>query len=244
MSSPSGTGGGALEIDGLHVHYGRVQALRNLSLRVHDGEIVALLGNNGAGKTSTLATVSGVVRASGGTIHALGQDITKEHPWEIVKRGIIHVPEGRRIFSRMTIQENLQLGGYLTADRRLVQERIDEVYELLPLLKERRNQDGGTLSGGEQQMLAVGRALVAGPKLLMLDEPSMGLAPLMVAQIMELIADINRRGTSVLLVEQNARAALRIAHRAYVVENGETTLEGPARELAGDSRIVDAYHGA
>ena len=234
----------ALEINGVDVHYGRVQALHGMSLRVGEGEIVAVLGNNGAGKTSTLSAVSGVVRPSAGTIHALGDDITMHNPWDIVERGVVHVPEGRRIFSRLTIHENLQLGGYLVRDQAVVNERIDRVYGLLPRLKERRGQQGGTLSGGEQQMLAVGRALVAGPKLLMLDEPSMGLAPLVVRQIMELIAQINSEGTSVLLVEQNARAALRIAHRAYVVESGATTLEGPAKELAGDSRVVDAYLGA
>jgi branched-chain amino acid transport system ATP-binding protein len=240
----SGVEENALVIDRLDVHYGKVQALRGLSLRVGHGEIVAVLGNNGAGKTSTLASVSGVVRSSSGAVTALGKNITDEHPWEIVADGIIHVPEGRRIFSRMSIHENLQLGGYLVEDKRTIEDRIAQVYELLPRLKERRGQDGGTLSGGEQQMLAVGRALVAGPKLLMLDEPSMGLAPLVVAQIMELIADINSRGTSVLLVEQNARAALRIAHRAYVIENGTATLEGAASELANDARVVDAYLGA
>ena len=234
----------ALQITDLNVMYGRVQALRGLSLRVAEGEIVALLGNNGAGKTSTLAAVSGVVRARGGTVTAFGDDITKGDPWDIVGRGVVHVPEGRRIFSRLTIHENLQLGGYLQKDQNVVGSRIREVYELLPLLAERRQQQGGTLSGGEQQMLAVGRALVAGPRLLMLDEPSMGLAPLIVNQIMELISSINAKGTSVLLVEQNAKAALRIAHRAYVVEDGATTLEGPAHELAGDSRVVDAYLGA
>ena len=234
----------ALEINGIDLFYGRVQALHQLSLRVGEGEIVAVLGNNGAGKTSTLSAVSGVVRPSAGSIHALGEEITRHTPWDIVGRGIVHVPEGRRIFSRLTIHENLQLGGYLVRDQAVITSRIDHVYDLLPRLKERRTQQGGTLSGGEQQMLAVGRALVAGPKLLMLDEPSMGLAPLVVAQIMGLIADINSEGTSVLLVEQNARAALRIAHRAYVVESGRTTLEGPASELAGDSRVVDAYLGA
>lgn len=234
----------ALVLNALDVYYGRIQALRGLTLRVGQGEIVAVLGNNGAGKTSTLATVSGVVRAASGTIEALGADITRETPWHIVGRGIVHVPEGRRIFSRLTVHENLQLGGYLVDDRSTVEDRIVEVYDILPRLKDRRNQDGGNLSGGEQQMLAVGRALVAKPELLMLDEPSMGLAPLVVVQIMELIADINSRGTSVLLVEQNARAALRIAHRAYVVENGTTTLEGTAAELAGDARVIDAYLGA
>jgi branched-chain amino acid transport system ATP-binding protein len=234
----------ALVVDGLDVHYGRVQALHGLSLRVGTGEIVAVLGNNGAGKTSTLSAVSGVVRPTAGTITALGKDITRAHPWDIVGDGVVHVPEGRRIFSRLTIHENLQLGGYLLKDAGEVNDRIDRVYAMLPRLKERRNQQGGTLSGGEQQMLAVGRALVAGPRLLMLDEPSMGLAPLVVAQIMEMVAGINADGTSVLLVEQNARAALKIAHRAYVVDSGTTTLEGPAAELADDSRVVDAYLGA
>jgi branched-chain amino acid transport system ATP-binding protein len=243
-AASNGTGGNALEIDGIDVHYGRVQALHSLSLKVGEGEIVAVLGNNGAGKTSTLSAVSGVVRPTAGSIRALGEDITRDAPWDIVGRGVVHVPEGRRIFSRLTIHENLQLGGYLVSQQSVVAERIDRVYDLLPRLKERRTQQGGTLSGGEQQMLAVGRALVAGPRLLMLDEPSMGLAPLVVRQVMELIAEINREGTSVLLVEQNARAALRIAHRAYVVENGATTLEGAASELAGDSRVVDAYLGA
>ncbi|MEV4808677.1 ABC transporter ATP-binding protein [Micromonospora avicenniae] len=234
----------ALEIDGLDVHYGRVHALRGLTLTVGEGEIITLLGNNGAGKTSTLATVSGVVRSTGGTVRAFGRDITKAKPWEIVGAGVVHVPEGRRIFSRLSVHENLQLGGYLVSDKTVVSRRIDEVYTLLPRLAERRNQHGGNLSGGEQQMLAVGRALIAKPKLLMLDEPSMGLAPLVVAQIMKLIRQINADGTSVLLVEQNARAALKIAHRAYVVENGVITLQGPARELARDSRVVEAYLGA
>jgi branched-chain amino acid transport system ATP-binding protein len=233
----------ALEIDGLDVRYGRVQALRGLSLRVGAGETVALLGNNGAGKTTTLAAVSGVVRPRSGTIRAFGEDITRGTPWRIVGQGIVHVPEGRRIFSRLTVQENLQLGGYLVGDRRTVDARIAEVYDLLPLLRQRRGQDGGTLSGGEQQLLAIGRALVAAPRLLMLDEPSMGLAPLVVAQVMELIGRINAGGTSVLLVEQNARAALRVADRAYVIENGEVTLEGPAAELVDDRRVVEAYLG-
>ena len=237
-------GGDALVIEDLDVHYGRVQALHGMSLRVGTGEIVALLGNNGAGKTSTLSAVSAVVRPSGGTIRALGEDITRRSSWDIVEAGIVHVPEGRRIFSRLTIHENLQLGGYLVDDHATVNERIERVYTLLPRLKERRTQQGGTLSGGEQQMLAVGRALVAGPKLLMLDEPSMGLAPLVVARIMDLITEINAEGTSVLLVEQNARAALRISDRAYVMENGRTVMEGPAADLRRDSRVVDAYLGA
>jgi branched-chain amino acid transport system ATP-binding protein len=233
-----------LELRDLDVSYGHVQALRGLSLSVGEGEIVAILGNNGAGKTTTLSSVSGVARAGSGSIHAFGEDITKASPWDIVARGVVHVPEGRRIFSRLTVRENLQLGGYLVKDQSVVQQRMDEVFELLPRLGERSNQQGGTLSGGEQQMLAVGRAMVSGPRLLMLDEPSMGLAPLVVAQIMDLIQSINARGTAVLLVEQNARAALRIADTAYVIDSGRVTLEGPAAELAGDARVVDAYLGA
>jgi branched-chain amino acid transport system ATP-binding protein len=233
-----------LDVQDVDVSYGHVQALRGLSLSVGEGEIVAILGNNGAGKTTTLSTVSGVVRSSRGSIHAFGDDITKASPWDIVGRGIVHVPEGRRIFSRLSVRENLQLGGYLVKDQAVGSERMDEVFRLLPRLAERSNQQGGTLSGGEQQMLAVGRAMVSGPKLLMLDEPSMGLAPIIVAQIMDLIQSINARGTAVLLVEQNARAALRIANRAYVIDSGQVTLEGPAAELADDARVVDAYLGA
>lgn len=232
-----------LVIRDLDVYYGHVHALRGLSLRVGTGEIVALLGNNGAGKTTTLSAVSGMVGMAGGSVHALGSDISKAKPWQIVGSGVVHVPEGRRIFPRLTCQENLQLGGYLVSEAAVINRRIEEVYSILPLLAKRRSQPGGNLSGGEQQLLAIGRALVAGPKLLMLDEPSMGLAPLVVTQVMKLIQQINGQGTSVLLVEQNARAALRIANRAYVVENGAITLEGPARELAQDPRVVDAYLG-
>ncbi|MEO7125754.1 MAG: ABC transporter ATP-binding protein [Nakamurella sp.] len=234
----------ALDIVDLDVRYGHVQALSGLSLTVGDGEIVAVLGNNGAGKTTTLSTVSGVVRAAGGSITAFGKDITNGKPWEIVGSGIVHVPEGRRIFSRLTVQENLQMGGYLVDDRSLVASRVNHVYDLFPRLGERRSQQGGTLSGGEQQMLAMGRALVAGPKIIMLDEPSMGLAPLIVADIMRVIQSINSQGTSVLLVEQNARAALGIAHRAYVIDTGTVTLSGSAKELSTDSRVIDAYLGA
>jgi branched-chain amino acid transport system ATP-binding protein len=241
--STSGTAP-ALEVADLEVFYGRVQALRRLSLTVGEGEIVAVLGNNGAGKTTTLAAVSGVVRPSAGTVRAFGEDLAGVSPWDIVSRGIVHVPEGRRIFSTLTVHENLQIGGYRVGDQSLVAQRMDEVYSLLPRLADRRTQQGGTLSGGEQQMLAIGRAMVTGPRLLMLDEPSMGLAPLVVAQVMGLIRDINARGTSVLLVEQNARASLRVAHRAYVIEEGRTSLEGEARDLAGDARVVEAYLGA
>lgn len=232
-----------LDIDRLNVSYGKVVALRDLTISVGDGEIVSLLGNNGAGKSSTLAAVSGVVRPRSGTITAFGVDITAATPWSIVESGIVHVPEGRRIFSRLTVHENLQIGGYSVKSASLIDRRIGEVYDLLPRLAERRSQAGGTLSGGEQQMLAIGRAMVAGPKLLMLDEPSMGLAPIIVAQVMEAIRTINAGGTSVLLIEQNARSALKVAHRGYVVDSGHVTLEGTSDELRADSRVIDAYLG-
>lgn len=233
-----------LEFDEVEVFYGKVQALRGLSIRVDEGEIVALLGNNGAGKTTTLSTASALVSARAGGITFNGANITKAKPWEVVEAGLIHVPEGRRIFSTLTVYENLQLGGYLVKDRSLVAKRIKRAYELLPLLEQRKDQQGGTLSGGEQQMLAIGRALVAGPKMLMLDEPSMGLAPLIVAQVMQVISDIRDEGTTVLLVEQNARAALKVTDRAYVIEGGATTLEGRASEMISDPRVIDAYLGA
>jgi branched-chain amino acid transport system ATP-binding protein len=233
-----------LEFDNVEVFYGKVQALCGISLSVDEGEIVALLGNNGAGKTTTLSTASALVRTHSGKVSFNGTDITKAHPWNVVGAGLIHVPEGRRIFSTLTVLENLQLGGYLVNDRALVAQRIERVYELLPLLAERQLQQGGTLSGGEQQMLAIGRGLVAGPKMLMLDEPSMGLAPLIVAQVMQVISEIRDQGTTVLLVEQNARAALKVTDRAYVIEGGVTTLAGRASELIADPRIIDAYLGA
>ncbi|WP_174844728.1 ABC transporter ATP-binding protein [Cryobacterium gelidum] len=233
-----------LEFDNVAVYYGKVQALRGISLTVEEGEIVALLGNNGAGKTTTLSTASGLVKSHSGRVSFNGTDITKAMPWNVVGAGLIHVPEGRRIFSTMTVLENLLLGGYLVKDRALVAKRIATVYELLPLLAERSTQQGGTLSGGEQQMLAIGRALIAGPKMLMLDEPSMGLAPLIVARVMQVISEIRDQGTTVLLVEQNARAALKVTDRAYVIDGGTTTIEGRAVDLLGDSRIIDAYLGA
>ncbi|WP_448005017.1 ABC transporter ATP-binding protein [Agromyces bauzanensis] len=234
----------ALEVSGADVYYGRVHALRGLSFEVGEGEIVCLLGNNGAGKSTTMNLLSGLVRSRSGVVRWGDLDLTTAKPWEIVSAGLIHVPEGRRIFSTMSVHENLLLGGYTVRDRRLIDERLEHVYDLMPRLAERRRQQGGTLSGGEQQMVAIGRAIVGGPRMLLLDEPSMGLAPLVVKQVMEIISAINAQGTTVLLVEQNARAALKIAHRAYIVETGEVTLSGPSAELARDPRVVDAYLGA
>jgi branched-chain amino acid transport system ATP-binding protein len=232
-----------LELEELDVHYGHVHALRGLSLTVAEGEIVALLGNNGAGKTTALSAVSGLLRPTGGRIVFEGRDITRADPWHLVAGGLIHVPEARRVFGTMSVEENLQVGGYLLRDAAELRHRIDRVYGLLPKLAERRGQQAGTLSGGEQQMLAIGRALVAGPRLLMLDEPSMGLAPLVVAAVMDVISDINAAGTSVLLVEQNTKVALRIAHRGYLIENGVCVLSGSAEELANDRTVVEAYLG-
>ncbi|RCG29660.1 ABC transporter ATP-binding protein [Sphaerisporangium album] len=233
----------ALEVGGLDVHYGGVHALRGMSLTVGEGEIVALLGNNGAGKTTTLSAISGLVRPSAGKIVFDGRDLTRARPEAIVRAGLVHVPEGRRVFSTLTVHENLQIGGYPVRDKAEIRRRVDRVYALLPRLAERRAQQGGTLSGGEQQMLAIGRALVSGPRLLLLDEPSMGLAPLVVASVMELVREVNLEGVSVLLVEQNAKAALKIAHRGYVIESGACVLGGSAAELRGDSRVVEAYLG-
>ncbi|MFC4224189.1 ABC transporter ATP-binding protein [Lysinibacter cavernae] len=233
-----------LEFTDVDVHYGQVQALRGISLSVEEGEIVALLGNNGAGKSTTLSAASGLAHPSAGTITFNGKDISQGKPWDIVADGLVHVPEGRRIFSTLSVLENLQIGGFLVKDKTLINKRMKRVFELLPLLEQRKSQQGGTLSGGEQQMLAIGRALIAGPKMLMLDEPSMGLAPLIVTAVMEVIREVNEQGTTVLLVEQNARAALKVTHRGYVLENGVTTVTGTAAELINDPRIVEAYLGA
>ena len=233
-----------LTLENVELYYNRVHALRDLSLEVNEGEIVSLLGNNGAGKTSTLSMISALVRAKSGKVTWGEHDLTKQQPWDLVGAGLLHIPEGRRIFSTMSVHENLLLGGYLVKDQKLVAERADHAYELMPRLAERRDQQGGTLSGGEQQMLALGRALVGGPKLLLLDEPSMGLAPLIVKQVMEIIKMINAEGTTILLVEQNARAALQIANRAYVLESGRVTMSGPAETLAQDPRVIEAYLGS
>ncbi|SNU01127.1 amino acid/amide ABC transporter ATP-binding protein 2, HAAT family [Ruaniaceae bacterium KH17] len=232
-----------LRLENIELYYNRVHALRDLSIEVNEGEIVSLLGNNGAGKTSTLSMLSGLVRPKSGTAMWGDLDLTKLNPWDLVDAGLIHVPEGRRILSTMTVHENLLLGGYLVKDQNLIDERVAYAYELMPRLLERKTQQGGTLSGGEQQMLAIGRALVSGPKLLLLDEPSMGLAPLIVRQVMDIVRTVAEQGTTVLLVEQNAKAALKIADRAYVLESGHVTLSGPAAELADDPKVIAAYLG-
>ncbi|MEW6046499.1 MAG: ABC transporter ATP-binding protein [Bacillota bacterium] len=234
-----------LQLEDVHVHYDRVHALAGLSLEVHPGEIVALLGANGAGKSTTLRAISGLVRPTSGTVRLRGEPITHLPPDEVVRRGVAHVPEGRRIFATLTVEENLRLGAFLRRrDPQAVARSMESVFALFPRLQERRRQLGGTLSGGEQQMLAIGRALMAEPSVLLLDEPSLGLAPLLVRNIFETLRAINRRGVAILLVEQNARAALRLAHRAYVLETGHLFASGESRALASDARIRRAYLGA
>ena len=232
-----------LKIDNIHVYYGAIHALKGVSLEVRKGEIVTLIGANGAGKSTTLRTVSGLLAPKSGGISFLGENIAGMPAHEIVKHGISQVPEGRRIFAEMSVQENLELGALTRKDKDGVAKDFDLVYRRFPRLEERRKQQAGTLSGGEQQMLAMGRALMSRPKLLLLDEPSMGLAPLLIKEIFSIIEDINREGTTVLLVEQNANMALSIAHRAYVMETGRITLQGAAKDLAASEDVRKAYLG-
>jgi branched-chain amino acid transport system ATP-binding protein len=232
-----------LVLDDVSVYYGNIAAVKGLSLTVYEGEIVTLIGSNGAGKSTTLRTISGLLRPRHGTITFAGKRLNGVPEHEIVRRGIAHSPEGRRIFPRMTVEENLELGAFLRKDKAEIAADKEAVLELFPRLRERVQQKAGTMSGGEQQMLAVGRALMARPKLLLLDEPSMGLAPVLVDLIFETIARIHQQGTTVLLVEQNALAALDIADRAYVLESGSLKLAGKAAELARDNEVVRAYLG-
>ncbi len=232
-----------LALKDIETRYGQIYALRGISFEVKEGEIVALLGSNGAGKSTTLKTISSLVPASNGAVEFMGKDITYDHPHAIVEMGVIHVPEGRMIFKELTVRENLELGSFTLKDNVERQKRIERVFEIFPVLKERHKQMGGFLSGGEQQMLAIGRALMTEPKVLMLDEPSMGLAPILVQIIMDIIKQINDDGTTVLLVEQNAKAALKLADRGYVLETGEVVMEGSADVLSKDESIVKAYLG-
>ena len=232
-----------LEVKGINVYYGLIHALRDVSFEVNEGEVVALIGANGAGKTTTLHTITGLLPSKGGTVTFEGKDITKKPGHEIVRLGMSHVPEGRRVFSGLTVRENLKMGAY-TRPKSEVESSLAEVYKRFPRLEERKNQPAGTLSGGEQQMLAMGRALMSRPKLLMLDEPSMGLAPLLVEQIFAIIQELHAAGTTILLVEQNARAALAVADRAYVMETGKITLSGTGEELMASDQVQKAYLGA
>jgi branched-chain amino acid transport system ATP-binding protein len=233
-----------LVVENLTVFYGAIQALRGISLRVEPGEIVTLIGANGAGKSTTLRTISGLLQPKKGNIHFNGQAICGCPPHRIVQSGLVQVPEGREIFANLTVDENLQLAGYTRRDHAAIRQDRERALELFPRVRERLQQQAGTLSGGEQQMLAIARALVARPKLLMLDEPSLGLAPQIVRSIFQVIREINREGTTILLVEQNANMALHVAHRAYVIEVGEIRMEGSAAELAASDEVRKAYLGA
>jgi branched-chain amino acid transport system ATP-binding protein len=232
-----------LEVRNLKVAYGGIQAVKGISFDVREGELVSLIGANGAGKTTTLKALTGVQPAADGEIRYLGRSIRGQGAWELVRQGLVMVPEGRGTFTRMTITENLQMGAFVRSDAREIAEDIERVFALFPRLKERRHQLAGTMSGGEQQMLAMGRGLMARPKLLLMDEPSMGLSPIMVDKVFEVVDDIHRRGTTVLLVEQNASRALGLATRGYVMDSGEVTMSGEARALLDDPRVRAAYLG-
>ncbi len=232
-----------LKVSNLHVYYGGIHALKGISIEVPKGSIVTLIGANGAGKSTTLRSIIGLVKSKQGSITYNGKDITKLLPEEIVQMGVVLVPEGRRIFPHLTVMENLMLGAYTRNDRAEIERDLEWVFELFPRLKERTWQKGGTLSGGEQQMLALGRALMSNPDLIMMDEPSLGLAPLLVKEVFEIIQQINKEGKTVLLVEQNAYGALKIAHKAYVLETGRIVLEGEGHQLLKDPRVREAYLG-
>lgn len=232
-----------LKIEQINVHYGVIQALRSISLEVHEGELVCLIGSNGAGKSTLLKSIMGLLSPSSGSIFFKQSNITPKKTYQHAEQGLVLVPEGRGIFSAMTVIENLQMGAYHRSDRKNIQADLERVYELLPRLAERRQQLAGTLSGGEQQMLAIGRALLSRPQLLLLDEPSMGLAPLLVQKIFEVIKKINQEGVSILLVEQNAHAALGLASRGYVIEHGEISLQGEAKQLLNNPQVQSAYLG-
>jgi branched-chain amino acid transport system ATP-binding protein len=232
-----------LELENVHTYYDTIHALKGISLTVNEGEIVTLIGANGAGKSTTLKTISGLLRPRAGSVRMEGEDLTLYRPHELVARGVIQVPEGRRVFTRLTVKENLEMGAYTRRSSREVRQAMERVFALFPRLEERQNQVAGTLSGGEQQMLAIGRALMADPRILLLDEPSMGLAPILVEQIFDTIQELNAQGTTILLVEQNARMALSIAHRGYVLVTGRIVLAGTAAELRANEDVRRAYLG-
>jgi branched-chain amino acid transport system ATP-binding protein len=232
-----------LEVQDLSVYYGAIHALHGVSFTVGEGEIVTLIGANGAGKSTTLKTLSGLLKPKGGSVRFRGQELLNVPAEQIVRRGVVHVPEGRKIFATLTVEENLEMGAYSRNDKREIAQTLERVFQSFPRLKERLHQLGGTLSGGEQQMLAVGRALMAKPSLLLLDEPSMGLSPILVEEIFRIIQEINKQGTSILLVEQNAFMALQVATRGYVLETGAIALAGSAAELGNDPKVRAAYLG-
>ena len=232
-----------LKVENINVYYGSIHAIKGISFEVYDGEIVTLIGANGAGKSTTLNTISGLLHPTTGSVSFLGENLARDQPHKIVEKGLAQVPEGRRVFAQMTVQENLEMGAYTQTKQANIESDIENVYVLFPRLKERMNQIAGTLSGGEQQMLAMGRALMSRPKLLMLDEPSMGLAPILVEQIFEIIADLHKRGSTILLVEQNAQMALSIANRGYVMETGKIVTTGTGQELLASPEVRKAYLG-
>ncbi len=243
QAAPSATTRALLSVRALRVAYGGIQAVKGVSFEVMEGELVSLIGANGAGKTTTLKAITGTQAAAGGEIEFMGRSIRGQGPWELVKQGLVMVPEGRGVFARMTITENLQMGAFVRNDVKEIASDIERVFTIFPRLKERRNQLAGTMSGGEQQMLAMGRALMARPKVLLMDEPSMGLSPIMVDKIFEVVNDIHQQGTTILLVEQNASRALQLASRGYVMDSGEVTMSGEAKALLADPRVRAAYLG-
>jgi branched-chain amino acid transport system ATP-binding protein len=243
MSNVSGVSNVILKVEDMEAHYGKIAALKGISFEVNEGQIVTLLGSNGAGKSTTLKTVSGLMRATRGKITFLGEDITKMPPHEIVKRGLVHLPEGRRIFKDLTVTENLELGSFTLKDDVERKRRLNHVFDRFPILGKRAKQLGGTLSGGEQQMLALGRGLMAGPKLLLMDEPSMGIAPLVVKDISNIIRMLHSDGTPILLVEQNSKMALGLAVYGYVLDTGNIVVQGKGEDLKNDDEVIKAYMG-
>ncbi len=242
-TSSASAGKVMLKVSGLRGAYGGIQAVKGISFEVREGELVSLIGANGAGKTTTLKAITGTQAAAGGEIDFMGRSIRGQGPWDLVKQGLVMVPEGRGVFARMTITENLQMGAFVRNDVKEIAADAERVFAIFPRLKERRHQLAGTMSGGEQQMLAMGRALMARPKVLLMDEPSMGLSPIMVDKIFEVVSDIHRQGTTILLVEQNASRALQLASRGYVMDSGEVTMSGDAKALLADPKVRAAYLG-